>query len=106
MNKALLDYELLITARHEAEALKHTEESFSDAVSPTQLTLLSPGSFAKREKEWEDIYEAERRLTIRSNSNLSIVTETDVDSDCESEYAHPISPLVRPGLTVCFIFIP
>ena len=95
MNKALLDYELLITARDEAE-------SFSVSVSPTQHALLSPRSIAKREKEWEDIREAERRLNLRSDSKLSIVTETDENSDweseSESEYAHSISPwpLSRP----------
>ena len=98
-SEALNNYQNWITARTDSSAPnKLTEDriELEGPVATTKQAALSPASAKrKRDQEWEDIWRMERMLNLSADSRLSLVTETDVDSDCESEFELPLNQSTR-----------
>ena len=88
VNEAMKDYEEWVTVKTDSAASKKEEEKPTKPQAPltAEQDKLTPRSAKrKRDLEWEEIWRMERILNLSADSRLSLVTETDIDSDCESE---------------------
>ena len=88
VNEAMKNYEQWVTVKTDSPASKKMEEKPVETQAPStaEQDKLTPRSAKrKRDLEWEEIWRMERMLNLSADSRLSLVTETDIDSDCESE---------------------